>query len=114
GLSRPAGRFDVQLETPAVAGPLGPERLWALTDPANYLGAAPAMVDRGGRDGDWGCAEHDWAGPERIGAGRAPRLREGGLSAADTATGRGTPENDLQGPEAAPRSRGPGRADDTR
>src|SRR4051794_28582166 len=70
--------------------------------------------DRGGRDGDWGCAEHDWAGPERIGAGRAPRLREGGLSAADTATGRGTPENDLQGPEAAPRSRGPGRADDAR
>jgi len=62
----------------------------------------------------FGGAEHDWAGPERIGAGRAPRLREGGLSAADTATGRGTPENDLQGPEAAPRSRGPGRADDAR
>jgi 3-carboxy-cis,cis-muconate cycloisomerase len=38
--------LDVLLETPAVAGPLGPDRLRALTDPANYLGAAPAMVDR--------------------------------------------------------------------
>jgi 3-carboxy-cis,cis-muconate cycloisomerase len=36
----------VLLETPAVAGPLGPEKLRELTDPANYLGAAPAMVDR--------------------------------------------------------------------
>jgi 3-carboxy-cis,cis-muconate cycloisomerase len=36
----------VLLETPAVAGPLGAEKLQALTDPANYLGAAPAMVDR--------------------------------------------------------------------
>src|SRR5262249_55105358 len=36
----------VLLETPAVAGPLGGERLRARTDPANYLGAAPAMVDR--------------------------------------------------------------------
>jgi 3-carboxy-cis,cis-muconate cycloisomerase len=38
--------LDVLLETPAVAGPLGAEKLQALTDPANYLGAAPAMVDR--------------------------------------------------------------------
>src|SRR5271166_2753206 len=38
--------LDVLLETPAVAGPLGAEKLRALTDPANYLGAAPAMVDR--------------------------------------------------------------------
>jgi 3-carboxy-cis,cis-muconate cycloisomerase len=38
--------LDVLLETPAVAGPLGAERLRELTDPANYLGAAPAMVDR--------------------------------------------------------------------
>ena len=38
--------LDVLLETPAVAAPLGPEKLHALTDPANYLGAAPAMVDR--------------------------------------------------------------------
>src|SRR6266446_562791 len=38
--------LDVLLETPAVAGPLGREKLRALTDPANYLGAAPAMVDR--------------------------------------------------------------------
>jgi 3-carboxy-cis,cis-muconate cycloisomerase len=38
--------LDVLLETPAVAGQLGPEKLQALTDPANYLGAAPAMVDR--------------------------------------------------------------------
>jgi 3-carboxy-cis,cis-muconate cycloisomerase len=37
--------YDVLLETPAVAGPLGAEKLRALTDPANYLGAAPAMVD---------------------------------------------------------------------
>jgi len=37
---------DVLLETPAVAGPLGAEALRALTDPANYLGAAQAMVDR--------------------------------------------------------------------
>ncbi|MGH7115717.1 MAG: class-II fumarase/aspartase family protein [Stellaceae bacterium] len=37
--------FDVLLETPAVAHPLGAEKLRALTDPANYLGAAPAMVD---------------------------------------------------------------------
>jgi 3-carboxy-cis,cis-muconate cycloisomerase len=38
--------LDVLLETPAVAGPLGVERLRALTDPADYLGAAQAMVDR--------------------------------------------------------------------
>ncbi len=38
--------YDVLLETPAVAEPLGAEQLRALTDPANYLGAAPAMVDR--------------------------------------------------------------------
>ena len=38
--------LDVLLETPAVAGPLGPRRLRTLTDPANYLGAGPAMVDR--------------------------------------------------------------------
>jgi 3-carboxy-cis,cis-muconate cycloisomerase len=37
---------DVLLETREVAGPLGPEALRRLTDPANYLGAAPAMVDR--------------------------------------------------------------------
>ena len=37
--------LEVLLETPAVAGPLGAEKLRALTDPANYLGAAPAMVD---------------------------------------------------------------------
>ena len=38
--------YDVLLETPEVAGPLGAEQLRALTDPANYLGAAQAMVDR--------------------------------------------------------------------
>jgi 3-carboxy-cis,cis-muconate cycloisomerase len=37
--------LDVLMEIPAVADPLGPEKLRALTDPANYLGAAPAMVD---------------------------------------------------------------------
>jgi adenylosuccinate lyase len=36
----------VLLETGEVAGPLGPEALRRLTDPANYLGAAQAMVDR--------------------------------------------------------------------
>lgn len=38
--------YDVLLEIPDVAGPLGREQLRALTDPANYLGAAGAMVDR--------------------------------------------------------------------
>jgi 3-carboxy-cis,cis-muconate cycloisomerase len=38
--------LDVLLGTPAVAGPLGADKLRALTDPANYLGAGPAMVDR--------------------------------------------------------------------
>jgi len=38
--------YDVLLEMPEVAGPLGPEALQKLTDPANYLGAAQAMVDR--------------------------------------------------------------------
>ena len=38
--------LDVLLEMPAVAGPLGTEKLRALTNPANYLGAGPAMVDR--------------------------------------------------------------------
>jgi 3-carboxy-cis,cis-muconate cycloisomerase len=37
--------LDVLLEIPAVADSLGPEKLASLTDPANYLGAAPAMVD---------------------------------------------------------------------
>ncbi len=37
---------DVLLETPAVAGPLGEAKLRALTDPANYLGAVQAMIDR--------------------------------------------------------------------
>jgi 3-carboxy-cis,cis-muconate cycloisomerase len=37
--------FDVLMETPSVAGPLGADKLRALTDPANYIGAAPAMVD---------------------------------------------------------------------
>jgi 3-carboxy-cis,cis-muconate cycloisomerase len=37
---------DVLLEMPDVVGPLGPDRIHALTDPANYLGAAQAMVDR--------------------------------------------------------------------
>ena len=38
--------LDVLLETSSVVGPLGAAKLQALTDPANYLGAAPAMVDR--------------------------------------------------------------------
>ncbi|HWD56746.1 MAG TPA: adenylosuccinate lyase family protein [Stellaceae bacterium] len=38
--------YDVLIETKEVAEPLGAERLKALTDPANYLGAAQAMVDR--------------------------------------------------------------------
>src|SRR5712671_1190915 len=38
--------YDVLLEVPEVVGPLGAEALRKLTDPANYLGAAQAMVDR--------------------------------------------------------------------
>ena len=38
--------YDVLLDVPEVAGPLGPEALKTLTDPANYLGAAQAMIDR--------------------------------------------------------------------
>jgi 3-carboxy-cis,cis-muconate cycloisomerase len=38
--------YDVLVEMPEVAGPLGADGLKALTDPANYLGAAKAMVDR--------------------------------------------------------------------
>ena len=38
--------IDVLLEHKEVVGPLGEEKLRALTDPANYLGAAQAMVDR--------------------------------------------------------------------
>ena len=38
--------FEVLCATPEVADPLGADKLRALTDPANYLGAAPAMVDR--------------------------------------------------------------------
>jgi 3-carboxy-cis,cis-muconate cycloisomerase len=38
--------YDVLLEVPEVAGPLGPEALRRLTDPENYLGAAQAMIDR--------------------------------------------------------------------
>jgi 3-carboxy-cis,cis-muconate cycloisomerase len=37
--------LDVLLETREVTGALGPDKLRALTDPANYLGAAPDMVD---------------------------------------------------------------------
>jgi len=45
-IERDCPLYDVLLETPDVAGPLGAEKLRALTDPANYLGAAQAMVDR--------------------------------------------------------------------
>jgi len=38
--------YDVLIEKDEVAGPLGAETLQALCDPANYLGAAQAMVDR--------------------------------------------------------------------
>ncbi len=34
------------IETPAIANELGADKIRALTDPANYLGAAQAMVDR--------------------------------------------------------------------
>jgi 3-carboxy-cis,cis-muconate cycloisomerase len=37
---------QVLLDEPAVAGVLSKERLRALTDPANYLGSAAALVDR--------------------------------------------------------------------
>ena len=45
-IERDCPLYDVLLETPDVAGPLGAAQLRALTDPANYLGAAQAMVDR--------------------------------------------------------------------
>jgi 3-carboxy-cis,cis-muconate cycloisomerase len=38
--------YDVLIEDDKIAGPLGAKTLKALTDPANYLGAAQAMVDR--------------------------------------------------------------------
>jgi 3-carboxy-cis,cis-muconate cycloisomerase len=38
--------YDVLKERPEVTGLLGDEKLRALTDPANYLGASQAMVDR--------------------------------------------------------------------
>jgi 3-carboxy-cis,cis-muconate cycloisomerase len=38
--------LDVLLEIPEITAALGPDKLRALTDPANYLGAAPDMVDR--------------------------------------------------------------------
>ena len=38
--------FDVLNDNASVNGALRPDQLRALTDPANYLGAAPAMVDR--------------------------------------------------------------------
>jgi len=38
--------FEVLNDNASVNGALRPDRLRALTDPANYLGAAPAMVDR--------------------------------------------------------------------
>jgi 3-carboxy-cis,cis-muconate cycloisomerase len=38
--------YDVLMETKEVAEPLGADQLKVLTDPANYLGAALAMVDR--------------------------------------------------------------------
>src|SRR6185437_3363403 len=37
--------YDVLIEMKEVAGPLGADALRRLTDPANYLGAAQAMVD---------------------------------------------------------------------
>ena len=45
-IERDCPLLDVLIDTPAVAGPLGAEQLRRLTDPANYLGAAQAMVDR--------------------------------------------------------------------
>lgn len=41
-----ASLFEVLARDEAVVAPLGVERLRSLTDPANYLGAAGAMVDR--------------------------------------------------------------------
>ena len=45
-LERNRPLFDVLMDNEKIAGPLGTEKLKALTDPANYLGAAQTMVDR--------------------------------------------------------------------
>src|SRR3974377_2355869 len=63
--------------------------------------------DRGGRDGDWGCTEHDRAGPEpsergrRAGAGGKPAVskdtpRLAHLEALVEPTTRGDPESPLR------------------
>jgi hypothetical protein len=49
--------------------------------------------DRSSRDGDWGCAEHDWAGSEGIGAVRAVGT--------GSAAGSGTQADDFQEPALA-------------
>ena len=51
--------------------------------------------------------------PSTIGRG-LKELAQDEPSRANSATGSRTQENDLQGPDTAPGSRGPGRADDTR
>jgi 3-carboxy-cis,cis-muconate cycloisomerase len=38
--------LPILLDQPDIAGPLGPDRLAALCDPANYVGGAPLMVDQ--------------------------------------------------------------------
>ncbi|MCB1619157.1 MAG: adenylosuccinate lyase family protein [Thiothrix sp.] len=38
--------YDVLIDVAEVVGPLGKDRVRELTTPANYLGTAPAMVDR--------------------------------------------------------------------
>ena len=66
---------------------------------AMATGVAPSTIGRGLKE---------------LAQDEPPAFAGGGLCAAGSATGRWAQENDLQGPEAAPRSRGPGRADDTR
>src|SRR5437868_13097615 len=38
---------------------------------------SPRVMAGSRRSRDWGCAEHDWAGPERIGAGPPASARAG-------------------------------------
>jgi hypothetical protein len=90
---------------------MAPDRCHAVGVSLLGLGVHPRPCVGCGRIGAVAgnpCRRVEWLSevPDRlrqlgIGAGRAPRLRGGRLSAADSATGSGTQENDLQEPALA-------------